>query len=139
MILALKIVLISGAYATGKWEGIIEIDSSSLLEDLHFAIQSALDFDNDHLYEFFSARTERSRERISFNDENGALYERTVESIFPLPEKQRLYYLFDYGDYWIFRITKTRTMKLVPDSHPVYPRLVFEDGERPEQYPSAED
>ena len=111
MILALKVILLSGAYATSKWEGVIEIDSSSLLEDLHLAIQSTLNFDNDHLYEFFIARTQKSRERISFDDENGAFYERTIESLYPLPEKQHLYYLFDYGDYWIFRIAKTKTVK----------------------------
>ena len=35
------------------WEATIEIESSSTLEDLHFAIQSAVGFDNDHLYEFY--------------------------------------------------------------------------------------
>ena len=56
MILTLTVTLPSGAYATGKWQGVIEIHSSSSLEALHFAIQDALGFDNDHLYEFFIAR-----------------------------------------------------------------------------------
>ena len=139
MIFALKVRLVSGAYATSKWEGVIEIDPSSTLEELHFAIQSAVSFDNDHLYEFFSARTERSRERISFDDENGALYEKTIESLFPLPEKHNLYYLFDYGDYWIFKVAKTKAPKVPPDSDSHYPRLAHEDGEKPDQYPPTEE
>ena len=139
MIFALKVGLVSGAYATSKWTGLIEIDASSTLEDLHLAIQTALNFDNDHLYEFFSARTERSRERISFDDENGALYEKTIESLFPLPGKDSLYYLFDYGDYWIFKVTKTKALKVPADSDNIYPRLVHEDGEKPAQYPTTEE
>jgi hypothetical protein len=139
MIFALKVSLVSGAYATGKWQGVIEIDSSSTLEELHFAIQGALSFDNDHLYEFYSARTERSRQRTTYDDENGALYDKTVESLFPLPERRSLYYLFDYGDSWTFKVTKATAPKVPPDFNPIYPRLVHEDGEKPEQYPSTEE
>ncbi len=144
MILALKITLLFSPNATGKWEGVIEIDSSSLLEDLHFAIQSALNFDNDHHYEFYSSRTERSRARITFDDENGGLYERTIESLYPLPDRHNLYYLFDYGDNWLFKVAKAKPAKAElaerqtdPDS--TYPRLVFESGNRPEQYSSSDD
>ena len=65
MTLAFKITMLSGAYATGKWEGVIEIDSAALLDDVHLAIQDALNFDNDHMYEFFTAKTERSRQRVA--------------------------------------------------------------------------
>lgn len=82
MILVLKVKLLFGAYAKSEWEGVIEIHSSSTLEDLHLAILDALGFDNDHLYEFFIARTERSRERVRFNDESGELYSTTVESLY---------------------------------------------------------
>ena len=139
MILTLKVTLLSGANANGKWEGVIEIHSSSTLEELHLEIQNALNFDNDHYYEFYTARTERSRDRISFDEENGEIYERTVESIYPLPERHSFYYLFDYGDHWLFRIARTKTATQEPDPSINYPRLLSEAGERPEQYPSMED
>ena len=98
-----------------------------------------LNFDNDHLYEFFIARTERSRERLRFDDESGALYERTIDSLYPLPVKQHLYYLFDYGDCWIFKIAKVKLVKEQPDPRLMYPRIVSEAGNPPEQYPTTEE
>ena len=59
MIWILKIKLLFGAYAEDDWEGEIEVESESTLEDLHFAIIQAVGFDNDHLYEFYVARTGR--------------------------------------------------------------------------------
>jgi hypothetical protein len=133
-IFALKVSLIFGLYATSKWQGVIEIDSSSTLEDIHFAIQSALRFDSDHLYEFYCARTVRSRKRIIYDDENGALYSKTIESLFPLPKNQRLFYLFDYGDCWTFQVAKVPAPKVPPDSKAVYPRLAYETSKKPKQY-----
>ena len=64
MIWTLKIKLLFGLYAEDSWEGTLEIDGASTLDDLHNAIQRAVDFDNDHLYEFYISRTERSRDRM---------------------------------------------------------------------------
>ena len=139
MILTLTVALLSGAYATGKWQGVIEIHSSSSLETLHLAIQDALGFDNDHLYEFFIARTERSRDRVSFDDENGGLYNSTIERLFPLPDRRHLYYLFDYGDYWVFRVARIVKAHQDADPHVTYPRLAQEAGEKPEQYPAQDE
>ncbi|MFM2067418.1 MAG: hypothetical protein RLZZ584_2327 [Pseudomonadota bacterium] len=139
MTIALKITLVSGAYATGKWERVMEIESSAVLEDVHLAIQDVLNFDNDHMYEFFTARTERSRGRVSFDGENGDIYERTIDSLFPLPKGHRLYYLFDYGDDWVFSISKLRAPARKSGGNVTLPCLVSEVGEKPEQYPSFED
>ena len=139
MTIAFKIKLLLGAYATGKWEGVIEIESSAVLDDVHLAIQSALNFDNDHMYEFFTARTERSRQRSTFDNENDETLERTFDSLFPLPKGHRLYYLFDYGDHWLFSITNVKSAVTGSESNEAIPRLVSEDGEKPEQYPSFED
>ena len=139
MILKLKVTLLFGAYATNKWEGVIEIDSSSLLEDLHFAIQDAVGFDNDHMYEFFTARTERSREKVSFDDENGRVYESTIESLYPLPERRNLYYLFDYADHWFFKVARAGKANHEIDPKLTYPRLALETGTKPVQYPAYDD
>jgi hypothetical protein len=139
MIWTLKVTLCGGIYSTGKCVRVIEIDSAATLEDLHLAIQDAVDFDNDHLYEFYYARTERSHDRVRFDDGNGELFSRTVASMFPPPKDRKLFYLFDYGDSWRFRVEKARTAPHEPLVGVKYPRLVESTGDNPEQYPDADD
>ena len=123
----------------GEWSADIEIDSASTLEELHFAIQEAVDFDNDHMYAFFIARTERSRDRDVFDDENERLYTTELDEVFPLPKGKSFFYLFDFGDDWLFKVTKTRKSAHEPQDGVVYPRVVEEVGTKPEQYPMYEE
>lgn len=139
MIWILKVELLFGAYAEEVWEGSIEIDSLSTLEDLHFALQDTLNFDNDHMYEFYVSRTENSHNRIRYDDENGLVYSVTLENLYPLEKNRKLFYLFDYGDHWLFKITKSRKKAQEPVKGKKYPRLVEEAGIKPEQYPSWEE
>lgn len=139
MILTLKVKLISGMYASGDWEGLIEIDADDTLEDLHFAIQRAVKFDNDHMYEFRIGRNQRSGNLQVFDDETGNVYTQTIGGLFPLPDKNSLYYLFDYGDDWFFKVVKTRKPSAAPLPGVTYPRLVQETGNKPVQYPSDDD
>lgn len=139
MIIELKVTLEDGMYAEERWDGVLAIDASATLEDLHFAIQEAVGFDNDHLYEFYVARTDRSRERDQFDEENEGIFKMTLKDLFPLPDKKHLYYMFDYGDSWLFKISKTRKKAWEPEPGFTYPRLILETGEKPEQYPSWED
>ncbi|HRA89157.1 MAG TPA: hypothetical protein PK992_13830 [Planctomycetaceae bacterium] len=118
------------------WSADIEIESSTTLDELHLVIQSAVGFDNDHMYEFSIARNERARTRDVFDDENGELYSTAIESIFPLEPKKSLYYLFDYGDSWYFKITKTQKRIHEPKEKVKYPRIVSETGTKPIQYPN---
>lgn len=139
MIWTLKVELLFGTYAEEKWDGLIEIESSSTLETLHFAIIDAVHFENDHLYEFYVSRTERSRDRLRFDEESGKIYDTTLESLYPLEKGRKLYYLFDYGDHWLFRITKNRKSPQEPKTGIKYPRLLSEVGKAPEQYPVLEE
>ena len=139
VILILKTTLLRGPYAFDKWEGLFEVDSESLLEDVHALLQDTLNFDNDHLYEFFIARTESSRERLTFDDENGGIYDTAISSVYPLPERKHLYYLFDYGDHWLFKIARTTKTGAEPAQNVKYPRLLHESGTRPQQYPSVDE
>ena len=52
-----------------EWSADIEIDSSSTLEELHYAIQKAVNFDNDHLCAFYIARSDSSRNREFLDDD----------------------------------------------------------------------
>jgi len=55
MIITLKLESAFGSFdkASEDWYRMIELDSRSDLEALHLCIQDAVQFDNDHLYEFF--------------------------------------------------------------------------------------
>ncbi len=128
MIVTLKIKL--GAY----WSADIEFDESSTLEAVHHAIQDAVNFDDDHLYAFFVARNDRARDRIVYDDENGEVYDTLISDVFPLPPKMRFFYLFDYGDYWIFSVSKSRKSPHAAIDGIKYPRVVNETGEKPIQY-----
>jgi hypothetical protein len=139
MIWVLKVKLLSGMYAADEWVGVIEIDASASLEELHLAIQRAVNFNNDHMYEFFIARAERGRKVESFDLEDGEVYEQTLVDLFPLSDKLHLYYRFDYGDEWRFQITKTRKSYPMPSPGVTYPRLIQETGVKPEQYPDVDE
>ena len=139
MIWTLKVTLVSGIYSTGPCVRVIEIESSATLEDLHLVIQQAVDFDDDHLYEFYYARTARSRERVRFDDENGELFNRTLDTLFPLPKDRKLFYLFDYGDSWLFSVERTRKAPHEPTAGVRYPQLIESIGDNPEQYPGADE
>ncbi len=139
MIWTFKIKLAFGLYAEEECERIIEIDSSSTLEDLHLVIQDSVKFENDHLYEFYISRTERSRDRIRFDDENGEIYDLTLKDLYPLDKGKKLFYLFDYGDHWLFNISKTRKKPHQQEQGIQYPRIIDKTGKNPEQYPEWEE
>ena len=139
MIITLKTTLVRGMYCEGDWSANIELDESATLEDLHYAIQDAVDFDNDHLYCFFLSRTDMSRSREYFDEENGLIFSKTLKDLFPLPAKQCLFYLFDWGDEWVFKISPSRKRPHEPVKRVKYPRVESESGIKPVQYPGDED
>ncbi len=125
-----------------EWARVIEIDEGSSFDDLHLAIQRAVDFDNDHCYEFFGGRHERQRKETFFAaDPSGKpldeMQEMTLREVFPLPPGMKLFYLFDFGDEWRFRLKKARKIK-EPEEGVVYPRVTEQVGPNPEQYPYCE-
>lgn len=116
------------------WSAEIEFSDDATLDVVHHAIQEAVDFADDHLYEFFVARTQTARDRVSYDDENEKIYETRIRDVFPLPSKKKLFYLFDYGDCWMFTISKSRKKPHEPVDGVEYPRVVKETGDRPKQY-----
>ena len=124
---------------------LIEIDNSASVLDLHSAIQQAVDFDDDHMFEFFIGRTPRNQAISVGGDPNWSTfdpfrhYEKVLLSeIFPLPSGMKLFYLFDFGDSWMFQITKSTRKDKVPQPGVSYPRVVDAKGGNPEQYPEWE-
>ncbi len=113
---------------------------------MHDAIQNYVNFDDDHLHEFYTGRSWSSKKSISSSDlsfdaENkfqGDGESSTLSEIFPLPKDHKLYYLFDFGDCWQFSISKLRKEKN-PEPDVQYPLLIEESGIKPKQYGNAED
>lgn len=118
-----------------EWTADIEIDSTATLEELHYAIQNAVAFGNDHLYAFYLARNAKSRDREFFDDDDGRVYSTTLDELFPLQAKKSLFYLFDFGDHWLFKVSRTRKRPFEPERSGGYPRVVAEVGKKPVQYP----
>jgi hypothetical protein len=69
MIYTLTINCIWGMYLQEPCRRVIEMDETDTLYGLHSAIQKAVKFDDDHPFEFYAARTERSRPRYPIGSE----------------------------------------------------------------------
>lgn len=134
MIFTLTITCVGGAYLKETCVRVIEIDEEASLYDLHEAIQDAVNFDRDHLYEFFLAHTPYGmRQRFTveedWKDRESKFFEMRLCDVFPTRRK-RLHYLFEFGDRWIFEIRKARGSK--PAAAGIaYPRVVDAVGPNP--------
>lgn len=120
---------------------VIEIEPTATFLELHEAIQDAVGFDNDHLFEFFIGRHPGNRAYTIGGEPNWDTFNpvRTyqnvrISSVWPLPTGMKLYYLFDFGDNWLFQINKTRHKDKLIQSGIVYPRVIEARGKNPEQY-----
>jgi hypothetical protein len=91
MIYTLTVDCVWGAYLREPCRRVIEIPAAAGLTDLHYAIQDAVRFDNDHLYEFYAARTERSRPRFPIGAD---AFEQSVGGV---PENPRQSMLISSG------------------------------------------
>ena len=112
------------------WSKTIEVKEDFSLRKLHRYIQKLVDFDDDHLYEFYVGRNPRNR-AYSIPEET------KLNEIYPLKGK-KLYYLFDFGDNWLFEIKKSRKKK-TEDKESNYPALIESSGINPDQYPEYEE
>jgi len=112
------------------WSKIIEVKEDFTLLKLHKYIQKLVDFDDDHLFEFYVEKNPRNlRSSVSKSLK--------LNDIYPL-KGVKLFYLFDFGDSWVFQITKSRK-KIIENKTTMYPLLVESTGVNPEQYPDYEE
>lgn len=124
------------------WEAIIEIPVDYSLFDFHLFIQNVIVFENDHLFEFYAGRTDRNR-KLVFSEDPGSPFDGgefeniLLKDVYPL-KGLKLYYLFDYGDNWIFEIHKLRK-KAIPQKGMDYPRVVLQTGNKLKQYVGFDD
>jgi hypothetical protein len=139
-VFTLQVELIWGAYMRGPWVRVIEISEDSPLFELHYFIQRTIDFDNDHMFEFYAGRTWRNR-KIEFGEpatptEGSDCEEILLNQVYPL-HGLKLYYLFDFGDNWVFEFKRRRKQKQKLAGIN-YPRVIEAHGSNPRQYGSGE-
>lgn len=112
------------------WSKTIEVREDLSLRQLHKCIQEIVEFDDDHLYEFYLGKNPRNKAySVSKTTKLNELYPLTG---------YKLYYLFDFGDSWLFQIKKSRK-KMLEEQNKKYPYLVGSTGVNPEQYPDYEE
>ena len=112
------------------WVRTIEVREYFTLGQLHEYIQEIVEFDDDHLYEFFIGQNPR-------NKSNSVPSNVKLNEIYPITG-YNIYYLFDFGDSWLFQIKKLRK-RLNEESGLEYPRIIKSSGKNPEQYPEYEE
>lgn len=139
----LKITCVRGAYLTDDCVRVVAMDDSASLLDLHYIIQEAVSFDDDHLFEFFTANSDSPRAKRNWfsmtedwDDRRGEFGAIELGEIWPLGRK-KLYYWFDFGDAWIFEVRKLRSSKA--DASISTPRILERIGPNPVQYPKWEE
>lgn len=135
MIQTIEIELIEGIYFEQPWSCTIEIPLDYSLEELHLAIQDAVDFDNDHLYEFIVGSNPRARSTINVDCQSDDIYETTVQKLLESSKGKKVFYYFDFGDSWLFQLKKSRKKPIMENPDKCYPRVVSENGKKPTQYP----
>ena len=112
----------------------IEIADDQYLSDLHLAIQRAIDWDNDHLYAFYTGK--RPYDQKTEIGAPGGMSRRRADKVtlstLELRARQKFLYLFDFGDDHLFDI---QVMKINPKAPPgIYPRVVGQQGDHLVQY-----
>lgn len=118
---------------------VIAVRDDLTLVDLHYALQSAFGWDDDHLYAFwlggqFWTNAEEPFTRPCGGDEPPGPAERSAAirlDRLGLSEGRRLAYVFDFGDEWRVAL---RVDEIVADDGHASPRLLRSVGAAPPQY-----
>ncbi len=138
MIITLQVTCVRGPYLKERCVRVIEMGEDANLYDLHEAIQDAVHFGRDHPFSFYMANVPHgNRQRLSdaeeWEDQENDFVRILLREVFPTGRK-RLYYVFDFGDYWTFEVRKARGSKPAKESA-TYPQLIESVGPDPVQYP----
>jgi len=115
----------------------IAVSHKHTLEDLHLAIQHAFKFDNDHLYAFYMDGRPYSHDRYEDpRGDEGPFADEAAVGELDLYVRQKILYLFDFGDEWRFDVELCEVLEA---SHAGSPKVIAAKGDPPPQYPQWED
>ncbi len=114
------------------WQ-LIEIAADQTLDDLHYTILGAVNFDSDHLYSFFmSGRAWDDTTEYASPQGEGRNAAKVKIGDLQLRMKQKFLYLFDYGDEHRFEVQLVSINPEAPKGR--YPKIVEKHGKAPRQY-----
>jgi hypothetical protein len=134
----ISIKCIEGRFFVEEFRFLLQMPMESTLEDLASCILGMVDFDGDHASEFYLANARRGKKTWfttdgEWDEDDSWMWRRRLSDIFPLPKHKKLFYIYDFGDSWLFEITKKgRQIPALPEIE--YPRIVEKIGTKPEQY-----
>ena len=151
----LEVTLISGPLADSFFEDnpivsrSIQIRGDQTLEDLHDAIFTAFDREDDSMYEFrlgkgahdpnggyYVLPTELSRKPTKRKVIAGDVTRTRIDSL-DLKRGQMFTYQFDFEDDWMHQVSVTAVDAGLPAGK--FPRVISRVGESPAQYPDWEE
>jgi hypothetical protein len=146
----LKREMVKGTYlikvALGKdLYRVLSVGSEHTFQDLHWAIQKAYKFDDDHLYTFYMNGNDRAQTGDRFADPRGLAYGldgQKPANAFMVGEAglwvgKQFTYLFDYGHSWYFYITVLSIE--VGNKEPKAIKVIETKGKAPKQYSYDDD
>lgn len=113
----------------------IELRSEQTLDDLHLAIQKAIQWDNDHLYSFYmngQLHDQRYEFACPLNEDSPPFTDEAVIGELGLAMKHKFLYLFDYGDQHQLEVEVVEIQSKAKVAK--YPRVVDSQGKAPAQY-----
>lgn len=126
----------------------IEIEEDNTLYDLHWEIQNAFGWDNDHLYSFYMSnelgdtQSEYAGDPVggdlssTFTKPPGSAAQTELRTL-GFEQGKQFKYLFDYGDHLIHTV-EVLDIHDREDENATYPRVVEKTGEPPPQYAYVE-
>ncbi len=115
----------------------LRLNMADTLTTLHNAIQSAFEFDNDHLYAFYvkNAYAIQCYMPGEYGDNGEIPVEETYIGQFADKKDTAFRYLFDFGDEWWFDI---KTVKITEGYVPEV-QVIQQHNESPAQYGNGDE
>lgn len=114
---------------------VVKLSHKIELHRLHLIIQQAFDFDNDHMYAFYTGTSYRNGKEFYCANPLGESEEYedlTIEDA-ELYKGQQFIYLFDFGDMWEFKI---QVMDFIENEEADFvPQIIESKGKSVQQYP----
>lgn len=123
---------------------VVEIKDKQTLYDLHMFIQQLFEWDNDHMFSFYLGEKlfDRDNEYSAnpLGEHYGSSYGKQSKSAadkelrdLNLPVAFSFWYLFDYGDELVHKITVERIREMESEEKG-FPKLIDKIGNVPSQY-----
>lgn len=151
LIYQIKIDLIRMTFDTIEEEisRVIEVNDKQTLYDLHLAVQNLFGWDNDHMFSFYLGEElfDRANEYSGnpLGEHNNPSFGQSTKSAadtelrdLDLSVDFSFWYLFDYGDELVHKVTVEKIREMVPGENG-FPNLIDKTGTPPSQYEDFDD